>query len=88
MVLSCRVMRPSSQKTQGWHAATCPIHAAVCRGGSKTGFSRHAAACQIMLRHDDADKTKLFLASRVLGLLCNTTFFVTIKKVVGIFRGI
>ena len=35
---------------------------------------------QIMPRHGDADKTKLFLASRVLGLLCNTTFFVSIKK--------
>ena len=41
-----------------------------------------------MPQHDDADKTRLFLASRVLGLLCNTTFFVSIKKVVGIFRGI
>ena len=67
-------------KTQGWHAAACPIHDAACHGGSKTRFSIHAAACQIMLRHDDADKTLLFLASRVLGLLCNTTFFVSIKR--------
>ena len=80
MVLSCRVMRPSSQKTQGWHAAACPIHAAACQGKAKTRFSIHAATCQIMPRHDDADKTMLFLTSRVLGLLCNTTFFVSIKK--------
>ena len=70
---------PLQSKTRGWHAAACPIHAAACHGGSKTKFSIHAAACQIMPRHDDADKTMLFLASRVLGLLCNTTFFVSIK---------
>ena len=33
-----------------------------------------------MSRHDDADRTMLFLASRVLGLLCNTPFFISIKK--------
>ena len=46
---------------------------------------QHAKAVQKsnfpgMPRHGDADKTKLFLASRVLGLLCNTTFFVSIKR--------
>ena len=60
-------------KTRDWHAA-------ACQGKAKTRFSIHAAACQIMPRHDDADKTMLFLASRVLGLLCNTTFFVSIKR--------
>ena len=45
-------------KTRGWHAA-------ACQGGSKTGFSRHAAACQIMPRHDHDNQTMLFLASRV-----------------------
>ena len=45
-------------KTQGWHAV-------ACQGGSKTGFSRHAAACQIMPRHDHDNQTMLFLASRV-----------------------
>ena len=75
-----RSMRPFSQKTRGWHAAACPIHAAACQGCTKTEFSKHAAACQIMPRHGDADRTMLFLASRVLGLLCNTTFFVSIKR--------
>ena len=50
------------------------------QGCLKTRFSIHAVACQIMPRHDDTDKTMLFLASRVLRLLCNTTFFVTIKR--------
>ena len=67
-------------KTRGWHAAACPIHAAACQGKAKTRFSIHAAACQIMPRHDDADRTILFLAGRVLKLLCNTTFFVSIKR--------
>ena len=80
MVLPCHNMRPSSQKTRGWHAAACPIHAAACQDYAKTRFSKHAAACQIMPRHGDADRTMLFLASRVLGLLCNTTFFVSIKR--------
>ena len=66
MVLPCRSMRPSSQKTE----AGMPQHAMA---GQKPDFSS-------MPIHDDADKTMLFLASRVLGLLCSTTFFVSIKR--------
>ena len=32
------------------------------------------------VRHDDANRIMLFLASGVLGLLCNTTFFASIKR--------
>ena len=66
VIRACRGMRPSSQKLE----AGMPQHA----------MAGHAAACQIMPLHDDADRTRLFLASRVLGLLCNTTFFVSIKR--------
>ena len=70
---ACRGMRPSSQKLEAGmpqHALFLPQHAMVVQ---KPDF-------QFMSRHDDADKTMLFLASRVLGLLCNTTFFVSIKR--------
>ena len=80
MVLPCRSMRPSSQKLEAvmpQHAPFMPQHAMAVQ---KSDFPIHVVACQIMLRHDDTDKTMLFLASRALGLLCNTTFFVSIKR--------